>query len=223
MRRQFEIRLGELRDDILKMGRMVDEELKLALKALDTLDAALAHQVMEADAAVNAERFSIEGKCFELIATQQPTARDLRAIVAVINMIVDLERMGDQAKGIAKLVPRLAEHPKQPQPPEMKQMRDLVSAMLTQSMAAYAQNSVDLAALVANQEDEVDSLYRSVFAQTMEGMAKTRKQKKVEAYYQVLRVAQELERFGDLATNIAERVIYIVTGKLHEVNVSEPT
>lgn len=219
MRELFQQKLNELQDDILKMGSMVEDELKLALKAFDTLDTTVAHQVIAADAAVNEMRFSIEEKCFELIVTQQPAARDLRAIVAVMNMIVDLERMGDQTKGIAKIVPHLIEHPKRPQPPELKQMGEMVGKMLNESMTAYSQKDIELAQAVANRDDEVDALYAQVFNHIMASMVEAKKQKKVEASYEVLRAGRELERFGDLATNVAERVVYIVTGKLHEVNV----
>jgi len=221
MRELFNQKLNDLRDDILKMGSMVEDELKLALEALEQLDTNLANQVFEADAAVNEMRFSIEDKCFELIVTQQPAARDLRAIVAVMNMIVDLERMGDQTKGIAKIIPHLIEYPKHPQPPELKQMGEMVGKMLNESMIAYAQKDIELAQLVADQDDQVDGLYARIFTQIMEAMADTKKQKKVEASYEILRSARELERFGDLATNVAERVIYIVTGSLYEININQ--
>ncbi len=219
MRERFERKLAELRDEILKMGSMVEEELQLALKALERLDIDLAHQVFEADTAVNAARFSIEEMCFELIVTQQPAARDLRAIVAVMNMIVDLERMGDQTKGIAKVIPHMVQYPNRPHPPELKQMGELVGTMLRQNMTAYARDNVDLARLVTNQDDEVDGLYARIFTQIMERMAQTQNPDKVEATYEILRVARELERFGDLATNVAERIIYIVTGRMYEANV----
>jgi phosphate transport system protein len=221
MRDYFHQRLAELRDDILKMGSMVEDELQLALKALDRLDVALANEVFETDETVNEMRFSIEGKCFELIVTQQPAARDLRAIVAVMNMIVDLERMGDQAKGIAKIILRLVEHPHRPQPPELRKMGEMVSKMLNQSMTAYAEKNVDLAQQVADRDDQVDGLYARVYTQIMEAMADTKNQKKIETCYELLRSARELERFGDLTTNVAERVIYIVTGRLHEVNINQ--
>ena len=219
MRERFERKLTELRDEILKMGSMVDEELKLALDALAKLDVDLARQVYEADKAVNAKRFAIEEECFALIVTQQPAARDLRAIVAVMNMIVDLERMGDQAKGIAKVVPHMIQYPGQSQPAELKQMGDMVGVMLRQSMTAYAHHNVDLAKLVTKQDDEVDKLYARLFTQIMHQMAETGNPDRVEASYESLRAARELERYGDLATNIAERVIYIATGSLHEANV----
>ena len=218
IRERFEKRLTELRDEILKMGSMVEEELKLALEALDKLDENLARQVYKADKAVNAMRFEIEEQCFALIVTQQPAAGDLRAIVAVMNMIVDLERMGDQAKGIAKVILHMS-RPVNSQLVELKQMGSIVGMMLRNSMKAYAQNNVELARLVIPQDDEVDELYAQVFNHLMKQMADTKKQDKVEANYELLRAARELERFGDLATNVAERIIYIATGSVYDSNV----
>ncbi len=218
MRKQFEGKLDALRGEVNKMGNMVEEQLEKALQALELLNKDQAHQVVEGDAVVNAQRFAIEETCLELIATQQPVAHDLRVIVAVMNMIVDLERMGDQAKGIAKIVPRFANHPKEPIPPELKQMGEIVGTMLNQSMTAFAQNSTSLARLAASRDDEVDRLYALIFSRIMEDMAGTKKEKKIKAAYEVLRVAQELERFGDLVTNIVERIMYVTTGRVEEVN-----
>jgi phosphate transport system protein len=219
MRSRFDSKLIELREDILRMGSMVESQLRLALQALEELDVDLGRQIVNTDAEVNALRFTIEDKCVELIATQQPAARDLRSIVAVMNMIVDLERMGDQAKGIAKIIPRLQEYPKLVHLPELKRMADIACQMLSQCMTAYAEGKTGLARLVAAQDDEVDSLYTRVFTQIMENMAESKKQKKIQASYDVLRIAQEIERFSDLATNVAERIIYIATGIVQEMNV----
>jgi len=216
MRKQFESKLNELRDEILKMAAMVEQQLQQALKALDEADKDLARRVVQGDEAVNAERFAIEDRSLELIATQQPVARDLRLVVAVLNMIVDLERMGDQAKGIAKIASRMAAPQKGSHLPELKQMGELVIAMLNQCMAAYAQNDIDLAKLVSSQDEEVDDLYAQAFSRIMENMAEATKEKKVKAAYDLLRAGQELERFGDLATNIAERVIFIATGRIKD-------
>jgi phosphate transport system protein len=219
MRERFQKRLNELRDDILKMGSMVEEELTLALTALEQLDTHLARQVAAADMAVNSTRFAIEEKSFELIVTQQPAARDLRAIVAVMNMIVDLERMGDQAKGIAKVIPHIVQHPNLSQFPELKQMGAIGKNMLRECMTAYANNNELLARQVAGQDSQVDQLFARVFDQIVKQMAETESPTKIETAYQLLRVAQELERFGDLATNVAERIIYLITGRLHETSV----
>jgi phosphate transport system protein len=219
IRQRFERQLNELREDVLKMGSMVEDELHTAMAALETLDTAQAKQVFVADNNVNAIRFDIEEKCFALIVTQQPAARDLRAIVTVMNIIVDLERMGDQAKGIAKVVPHMVQSPDIPKPPELRQMGELVGRMLNQTMTAYARDNTDLALEVAKQDDLVDALYSRVFAQIMAHMAEVKTTEKIEATYEALRAARELERFGDLATNIAERVVYMVTGRFQEMNV----
>jgi phosphate transport system protein len=218
VRDRFNRKLKELRDDILKMGSMVEDELALAMKSLESLNIEMAQEVIAADIEVNDMRFAIEEKCFELIVTQQPAASDLRAIVAVMNMIVDLERMGDKAKGIAKTIDRLAEYSTRPKRPELAEMGRIVGEMLHHSMTAYATNDMNLAELVANRDGEVDGLYANIFTKTIEKMTDTKKQKKVESTYEMLSCARELERFGDLATNIAERVIYIITGKLNEFN-----
>lgn len=218
MREQFERQLNELGSDILHMGKLVEDELLMALKALETLDAALAAQVYEADEEVNRLRFATEEKCFTVIVTQQPAARDLRAVVSVMNMIVDLERMGDQAKGIAKVIPRLSEREDRALPPELAQMGEMVINMLRQSMIAYQNDSVGLARFVAAQDDEVDDLFSRVFGNLMQQMAKDNEPDQIKSSYEMLRVARELERFGDLATNIAERVVYRVTGELQEIN-----
>lgn len=222
VRAHFERKLNELRDEILLMGRLVENELKLALAAFNELDAAKAKEVSAADRVVNRTRFDIEEKCFSLIVTQQPAARDLRAITTAMNIIVDLERMGDQAKGIAKVVPRLIATPVSAIPPELALMGDQVGKMLSQVMLAFSHNNADLARLVAGQDDEVDAMYARVFTQIMGQMADAASADKVEAAYELLRVARELERFGDLVTNVGERIVYLETGSLEEINVDRP-
>lgn len=221
IRQRFEQQLAELKAEVLKMGSVVEGQLYLAMDALEQLDNAKARAVIQLDNEVNNIRFEIEEKCFALIVTQQPAARDLRAIVSVMNMIVDLERMGDQAKGVAKVVPHLVQSPDIPRPPELWQMSAMVGRMLNQAMIAYAHDNVDLALEVARQDDEVDALYANVFAQIMDHMAQAASSQKIEATYEALRAARELERYGDLATNIAERVIYMVTGRFQEINVDK--
>jgi phosphate transport system protein len=219
MREHFNRALSDLRVDILKMGNLVADELALAMTALETLDTELAQQIFEADKAVNQARYDLENKCTLLIVTQQPAARDLRAILAVLSMIVDLERMGDQAKGIAKIIPHLVKYPAHPKPPELRQMGQLAKKMLRDSMTAYAEDDISLAQVVTAQDNRVDQLYAKVFRQIMVYLADAQDPAKVEAAYEFLRAARELERFADLSTNVCERVVYIVTGKMDETNV----
>ena len=181
VRAHFDRKLSELRDSILLMGSRVEEELKIALDALSTLNTDKAKEVYAADRLVNKTRFEIEEACFALIVTQQPAARDLRTIMTAMNVIVDLERMGDQAKGIAKVVPHLLRHPTQERPLEIKQMGELVGRMLSQVMLAYAHNNVDLARVIARQDDEVDALYAQVFTKIMGQMAQAGSPDRVEA------------------------------------------
>jgi len=222
VRAHFERKLNELNDEILRMGRLVEAELKLALEAFTELDVAKAKEVSAADRLVNRARFDIEERCFSLIVTQQPAARDLRTITTAMNIIVDLERMGDQAKGIAKVVPRLQATPVAFYPPELAQMGELVTKMLNQVMVAFARKNVDLARILARQDDEVDALYAGVFTQMMGQMADAASTDKVEAIYELLRAARELERVGDLVTNVGERIVYLETGSLEEINVDRP-
>ena len=219
VRAHFDRKLNDLRDGILLMGSRVEEEMKLALEALTTLNSDKANEVFAADRNVNRMRFEIEEQCFSLIVTQQPAARDLRTIMTAMNIIVDLERMGDQAKGIAKVIPHLIKQPLVERPAELRQMGEMVGRMLNQVLLAYARANVDLARMIAHQDDEVDMLYAQVFSKIMVQMAHTNNPEQIEASYELLRVARELERFGDLATNIAERVVYLVTGTLEEINV----
>ena len=171
MRTEFNRALNDLRDDILLMASRVEHELDAALTALADVDIEKAREVYAADRIVNQNRFDIEDRCFALIATQQPAAGDLRLVVAAMSMVVDIERMGDQAKGIAKVVTHLYERTTIPRPPELVEMGKMVRDMLRRAMQAYAEGNIVLAQTVANTDEDVDHLYGQVFAQMMDYMA----------------------------------------------------
>jgi phosphate transport system protein len=214
LRHQFRQTLDELRDQIITMGSYVREQLRLAMKAMDTLDVETAKQVSDFDREVNRLRFEIEDRCFVVIATEAPTARDLRLIFATINMIVDLERMGDQAKGIAKAARKLKKEPTLARPAELQHMGALVGTMLDDALRAYAENDVEASRLIAERDAEVDAIYANVFTQIMYLLAQTDDPDRVRVVYSLLRSARELERFGDLVSNFAERCIYLATGEM---------
>ena len=218
-REQFERDLKNLRTSVGQMGLIVEDQLKLSLQAFEALDTKLARQVIAIDQDVNARRFSIEETCFRLIVTQQPAARDLRAIIAALNIIVDLERIGDKAKDIANTIAHILEKPNRSRPAELSRMGSLVRLMLHHCLEAYAENSTELAKQVAEQAKELDTLFAAVANQTIEEFAKAKKEKKVTAAFGVLRAAQHLDRVGDLATNVAERIIYIETGNVQEMKI----
>ncbi|MCO6451939.1 MAG: phosphate signaling complex protein PhoU [Caldilineales bacterium] len=218
IRGRFAHELDTLRSNILEMSKLVDAELALAMEALQTLDEDKAAAVFELDERVNAARFAIEEECIVLIGTQQPMASDLRNIVTTMNIIVDLERMGDQAKGIAKVIPHMQQYRQVHVPDELGEMAAYGRRMLSEVMMAFEQHNAQLAKSIARQDDEIDALYARVFKNIMTCLAESNDVNQVEATYETLRVARELERFGDLITNICERVIYGMTGAMHETN-----
>lgn len=222
-REKFERDLQQLSDDILAMAGKVEEQLSLALAAYERLDPSLASLVNDLDRQVNKMRFDIEERCLELIAMQQPAARDLRLIIAVLNMIVDIERMGDQAKGVMKALQHMHGRPPVNRPPEIHQMGEMVLHMLRRSKEAYIQRDIALARVIGQSDDEVDKLYARAFTQIMYRMAGAADATQIESEYELLRIAREFERFGDLVTNIAERLIFLVTGSMSEINQDEPT
>lgn len=218
-REHFDRELQHLSDSIMLMMSRVEEELSVVLAAYERLDPTLAAVVGDLDRQVNKMRFDIEERCIVLIATQQPAARDLRLIIASLNMIVDLERMGDQAKGVAKALKRLHGRPEGKLPAEIAEMGRIVLDMLRQLKVAYANRDIQLASQVAKRDDEVDKLYARAFTQIMYRLSGAATVEETEDIYEVLRVAREFERVGDLITNVAERLIFLVTGSMEEVNV----
>lgn len=217
LRERFHRQLNDLRADILSMGSQVEEELTLALEALSSLDEQKTRNIYELDEAVNRTRFAIEETCFNLIAMQHPTASDLRLVLSALAMAVDLERMGDQTKGIAKAVRHLRRLPELRRPMLLEQMGLAGQRMLRQAMTAYAESNVEMARGVPPMDEEVDNQYARVYADMMMQMAQSDQTDEVEAVYEILRTARELERFGDLAANVAERVIYVVTGSMEHM------
>lgn len=218
-REHFDRELQQLSDSIMLMASRVEEELSVVLAAYERLDPTLASVVSDLDRQVNKMRFEIEEHCILLIAKQQPAARDLRLIIASLNMIVDLERMGDQAKGVAKALRHLHGRPRASLPPEIAEMGRTVLEMLRSLKVAYANRDIQLAQQIARQDDDVDKLYARAFTYIMYQLASSGSPEEAENEYEVLRIAREFERFGDLVTNVAERLIFIVTGSMEEVNV----
>jgi phosphate transport system protein len=204
-------------DDLLRMTDMVDQAIGRALDALQRRDQVLARQVIDDDAQVNKIRFELEEACLVLIATQQPAASDLRAVIAAMNIVTDMERIGDHATGIAKTVIRMGDEPLLKPLIDIPRMADLARQMLRQSVAAFIERDAPAARALAARDDEVDRLYRAVFDELVEIMA-VNPGGVTRATY-LLWCAHNLERIGDRVTNIAERVIFLTTGNMKELNV----
>jgi phosphate transport system protein len=203
-------------EDILRLGGMVDQALERALESLRQRDRLLAKQVIDDDAALNDLRFQVEEACLALIATQQPAAGDLRAVVAAMNIVVDMERMADHAAGIAKTVIRMGDEPLLKPLIDIPKMAQAAREMLADSLKAFIGRDVALAKKTASRDTEIDTLYKAVFDELIEIMA--RDPATVERGTYLLWCAHNLERIGDRVTNIAERVVFMTTGDMKELN-----
>lgn len=209
--------LNELQLDLLTVGDLVTTAIDRAMTALQRNDAALARDVIDGDRQINTLRYRIEEECLALIATQQPAASDLRRVLGGINMAGDLERMGDHAAGIAKTVLRLQDGPALEPPAGLFRMAEICRRMLQQSLESYRTSNIELAQRVAALDDELDQLYNSVLNELL-GLMLEHPQQITHATY-LLWCAHNLERLGDRATNIIERVIFTRTGSMKELNI----
>ncbi len=206
----------DVQEDTLRLGKMVDEAITRALESLQKRDQVLAQQVIDDDDQANALRYRIEESCLALIATQQPAASDLRAVMATMSIVVDLERMADHASGIAKTVILMGDEPLLKPLIDVPRMAKLAKEMLAAILDAYVKRDAKLAREIADRDDEMDQLYRAVFDELVEIMAD--KPGSVERATFLMWCAHNLERIGDRVTNIAERVVFITTGDLQELN-----
>jgi phosphate transport system protein len=218
-RESFERHLHELQDDVLIMGSMVEKALERSMEALKNRNLDLAHQVVQDDARINQKRFDIEEKCVELIATQQPMASDLRVIIAVLNIIVDLERIADHAEGNAKIEIMIGEEPPLKPLIDLPRMNQKTIEMLRQSLDAFCNRDAGVARKICDEDDEIDQLYDQVFRELLTFMAEN--PKTITRATRLIWVAHNLERSADRVTNICERVVYLVTGKMSEICVSK--
>ncbi len=217
LRAAFDRGLEAISQDTLRLQGMVDQAIERALESLKNRDRVLAQQVIDGDQQVNDLRFKIEEDCLALIATQQPTATDLRAVIAIMNVAVEMERMADHAAGIAKTVIRMGDEPLLKPLIDIPKMAELARAMLRESVEALLERDADRARAVAARDDEMDALYRAVFDELVEIMA--HRPDTVERATYLLWCAHNLERIADRVTNIAERAVFIRTGAMKELNI----
>ena len=218
---------NQIRDDILRMGSMVETAIERAVTALKQRDGALAQQIIDEDKFINKMRFQIEEECLTVIATQQPAASDLRATIAATHVAVELERMADHATGIATITLRMLDQPLLKPLIDIPLMANIAREMIRGALDAFIRHDAEMARQIAARDDEVDELYQQVFRELLTYMLEDPKNISRATY--LLWVAHDLERIGDRATNIAERVIYVTTGvipksltSLHPRSVDSP-
>ncbi len=211
--------LRMLQDDVLMLGSMVEKAIAAALDALERRDLEASRQVVRHDDIIDRNRYDIEERCMRLIATSQPVATDLRTIIAILHIAVELERMGDYAEGIAKISLMMGEEPPLKPLIDIPRMAERATSMLTRSLEALVNRDIVAATVVCNDDDEVDALNDQVYRDLLVFMI--RDPGTIQRATYLLWVAHNLERIADRATNIAERVIFLVTGKFTEINVSK--
>ena len=214
-RDQFHHELQRLQEELLVMSSMVDNAIERSVSSLKTRDMSLAHEVIDADRQINQQRFRIEEGCLLLIATQQPMASDLRVLAALLNIITDLERMGDHAAGIAKITLLVANEPPLKPLIDIPRMADIAREMLQGSLDAFFNRDVVGAQHIAGRDDEVDQLYDQVYRELLTFMMAD--PSTIDRATHLLWVAHNLERIADRVTNICERVLFLVTGRMVEM------
>lgn len=218
-RESFHRHLTALQNEVLFMGSMVEKAIERSMEALKNRDLELARQVVADDAKINQKRFDIEEKCVELIVTQQPMAGDLRVIIAVLNIIIDLERIADHAEGTAKIAIMIGNEPPLKPLIDLPRMAQRTVEMLRRSLDAFVNLDAEACRKICAEDDEIDQLYDQVFRELLTFMAED--SKTITRATRLIWVGHNLERSADRVTNICERVIYVVTGKMEEIGASK--
>jgi phosphate transport system protein len=211
-REAFYHELDLLRERMVSMGSMVDKAVARAMDSLTHQDVVLARRIIQNDAAINEYRWATEDEAFQVIATQAPLAGDLRLVLAAISIATDLERMADHAVGIAKVVIDTADEPPLKRLDLLQEMADISRRMLSDSMTAFIQGDIDAAMEIIQRDDVLDSLYKRFGAEMIDSMLAN--PTVIDRATRLIWVGHNLERIGDRVTNICERVIYGVTGKV---------
>jgi phosphate transport system protein len=207
--------LNELRTNILKMTSLIDAAIEQSMIALDNRDVTLAQTVISSDQEVNQLRYDIEESSLRVLATQQPMAGDLRVVIAAIHLAVELERIGDHASGIARLVARLESEDEIDSLHKLPKMAKRARQMLKESVDAFINQDAEAAKTMIGRDDKIDRQYNKLFNETL---AEMRDDDYIRRATFLLWVGHNLERIGDRTTNIAERVIFMSTGEFIETS-----
>jgi phosphate transport system protein len=218
-RGNFERQLGNLEDQVLALGSLVEKALLDSVHTLKYRDMKRGRRLIADDRLVNESRYAIEADALALIATQQPMAGDLRTLAAILEIVTELERIGDYAKGIARINEMIGEESLLKQLIDIPKMAQEAQNMLHQALDAFVRRDVELARSIPGRDDVVDELYNAVYRELMGFVIYNHKN--IEQANQLLWAAHNLERTADRVTNICERVIFTVTGERIELDVDE--
>ena len=218
IRKTFEHEIQQVKDEVLLLGSMVEHAIITSVEVLKKRDIKGAEKIISEDAEINKKRYAIENQLMVLIATQQPMAHDLRLLASMMEIISELERMGDYAKGIANINIRMGEEPLLKPLIDIPRMAQIGTSMLHRSLSAFINEDVAAAKTIPAEDDEVDGLYNQIYRELM--LLIIQDPKSIERANWLLWVAHNLERVADRVTNICERTIFIATGEMSEIKSS---
>jgi phosphate transport system protein len=214
-RETLDRQIHQIQDEVLLLGSMVEQSILDAVDALKQRDLVIARQITRDDHLVNEKRYAIENATLILIATQQPMAHDLRFLAAILEVTNELERMGDYAKGIARIVLRLGNDQLDIPNREFGKMAEMAISMLHRALSAFMNEDTRLAASIPPEDDQVDEMYNRIYRNIVAMMIAN--PGTIDHGNLLMWVAHNLERTADRATNICERTVFIATGELLEL------
>jgi len=221
MERRFEKELESLKTTLIRMGSVVEEHCKIAIKAVFEEDVIAAQKIIDTDDRINSFEIEMDNAVIDILALQQPVASDLRLILAAQKISNDLERIGDHAVNIAESALQLAKtKPKEPLM-EIPKMAEIATAMLRDALDSFVHLSPELAKAVLTRDDLIDDLNRSMTMEVVELLQKNKKF--IEGGLELIRLSRNLERVADLATNIAEEVIFLAQARIVKHHAEEKT
>lgn len=218
-RQTLDREIHHLQDEVLLLGSMVEQAMLNAIDALKRRDHTAARQVYFADDLINEKRYAIENRVLILFATQQPIAHDLRFLAAILEVITELERMGDYAKGIAKISMKIGGDETPVPTREISRMGDLAVGMLHRALGAFIAEDVNMAYRIPQEDDHVDELYNQIYRKNVAAMIAN--PEIIDHSNYIMWVVHNIERMADRVTNICERTIFIATGELLEIDASD--
>jgi phosphate transport system protein len=219
IRKTFESEIQQVKDEVILLGSMVEHAIIGSVEALKKRDLVAAEKIIAEDKEINKKRFAIENQLMILIATQQPMAHDLRLLASTMEIISELERMGDYAKGIANINIRMGEEALLKPLIDIPRMAQVGTSMLHRALSAFINEDVEAANAIPAEDDEVDGLYNQIYHELM--LIIIQDPKSIERANWLLWVAHNLERVADRVTNICERTIFIATGSFSEIKSSD--
>ena len=208
--------IKELLNEVLVQGSMVENAIKESVDALYNRDVERAKIIYDGDRQINKKHFEIEESVITVIATQQPMARDLRLLTAILEVTTELERMGDYAKGIARITVRLGQELLLEPVNEIPPMAEVCIDLLDRALHAFVDKDAEAARVIPKEDDLVDSYYNRIYRELMNHMIAD--PTKIDQANHLLWVAHNLERVADRVTNVCERIVFVVTGKLLEMD-----